>query len=184
MSELVVLAFNTEDGAAKMITNVERLQKMSLIKLDDAATVVRHQDGKAKVNQSNNLVGAGALLHSSWLLIREAQLAVDANLNEISFARQRVGAVIPEKAPQIGDEQVERLTRHRVRRAGYCHHQVDALQQPIDLVLVQGDAALLSGNEKILHRMSQRDTGADIHDARCTFERVRGDLQRGQANPR
>jgi hypothetical protein len=38
------------------------------------------------------LVGAGALLHSSWLLIREAQLAVDANLNEISFARLRVGS--------------------------------------------------------------------------------------------
>ena len=66
MSDLVVLAFNTEDGAARMITNVERLQKMSLLKLDDAATVVRHQDGKAKVNQMNNLVGAGALGGAFW----------------------------------------------------------------------------------------------------------------------
>ena len=39
------------------------------------------------------IVGAGALLHASWLLIREAKLAVDANLAEIHFARRRVTAL-------------------------------------------------------------------------------------------
>jgi hypothetical protein len=36
------------------------------------------------------LIGGGALFHASWLLIREARLAVDANLNEIDFARSRL----------------------------------------------------------------------------------------------
>jgi hypothetical protein len=39
---------------------------------------------------STALVGGGALFHASWLLIREARLAVDANLNEIDFARSRL----------------------------------------------------------------------------------------------
>jgi hypothetical protein len=39
---------------------------------------------------STALIGGGALFHASWLLIREARLAVDANLNEIDFARSRL----------------------------------------------------------------------------------------------
>jgi uncharacterized membrane protein len=66
MSDLVVLAFNTEDGAARMIGEVDRMQKMQILKLDDAATVVRHMDGKAKVKQTTNLVGAGAFGGAFW----------------------------------------------------------------------------------------------------------------------
>ncbi len=66
MSDLVVLAFNTEDGATRMIGEVQSLQKQNLLKLEDAATVVRRQDGKAKVKQANNLVGAGAFGGAFW----------------------------------------------------------------------------------------------------------------------
>jgi uncharacterized membrane protein len=66
MSDLVVLAFNTEDGAGRMIGDIERMQKMQLISLDDAATVVRRHDGKAKVTQANSLVGAGAFGGAFW----------------------------------------------------------------------------------------------------------------------
>ena len=62
MSNLIVLAFDTEAGATKMLAEVERLQKMQLISIEDAATVVRHADGKVKVKQANGLVGAGAIV--------------------------------------------------------------------------------------------------------------------------
>ena len=66
MSELVVFAFETETGAAEMRDELQRLQKQQLITLDDAAVVVRRQDGKVKVKQAVNLVGEGALGGAFW----------------------------------------------------------------------------------------------------------------------
>jgi len=66
MSNLIVLAFDTEAGATNMLAEVERLQKMQLISIEDAATVVRHADGKVKVKQANGLVGAGAFGGAFW----------------------------------------------------------------------------------------------------------------------
>ena len=66
MSDLVVFALKTEDGAQEMAEAVKGLQKQELIKLEDAAVVVRRQDGKAKVKQANSLVGAGALGGAFW----------------------------------------------------------------------------------------------------------------------
>jgi uncharacterized membrane protein len=66
MSDLVVLAFDTQAGAAEMLSEVDRLQKMQLLTLDDAATVVRDNDGKPKVNQARSLVGAGAFGGAFW----------------------------------------------------------------------------------------------------------------------
>jgi uncharacterized membrane protein len=66
MSNLVVLAMDTEEGATRMQGEIDRLQKMQLISLDDAATVVRNQDGKVKVTQANSLVGAGAFGGAFW----------------------------------------------------------------------------------------------------------------------
>jgi len=66
MSELLVFAFDTPDGANEMIGTVQSLQKQQLIQLSDAATVVRKPDGKAKVKQANSLVGAGALGGAFW----------------------------------------------------------------------------------------------------------------------
>ncbi len=66
MSELIVFAFKTEDGAEHMENAVEELKKQDLIQLTDAARVVRKLDGKVKVRQSNSLVGAGALGGAFW----------------------------------------------------------------------------------------------------------------------
>jgi uncharacterized membrane protein len=66
VSELVVFAFETETGAAEMGDELQRLQKQQLITLDDAAVVVRRQDGKVKVKQAVSLVGEGALGGAFW----------------------------------------------------------------------------------------------------------------------
>jgi uncharacterized membrane protein len=66
MSELFVLAFDTETGASEMLDTIGRLQKEELITLEDAAVVVRPQKGKPKVKQAQSLVGAGALGGAFW----------------------------------------------------------------------------------------------------------------------
>jgi uncharacterized membrane protein len=66
MSDLVVLTFKTETGAAEMENEIVQMQKEQLIELDDAAYVVRRPDGKPKVKQANSLVGAGALGGAFW----------------------------------------------------------------------------------------------------------------------
>ena len=69
MSDLVVFAFDNETGAAEMAQAVKGLQKQELIQIEDAATVVRKQDGKPKVKQAQSLVGAGALGGAFWGLL-------------------------------------------------------------------------------------------------------------------
>ncbi len=66
MSDLVVLTFKTETGAKEMEDTLLSLQKQELIRLEDAAYVVRRQDGKVKVKQAVSLVGAGALGGAFW----------------------------------------------------------------------------------------------------------------------
>jgi uncharacterized membrane protein len=66
MSELFVLAFETETGASEMLDTIGRLQKQELITLEDAAIVVRPMKGKPKVKQAQSLVGAGALGGAFW----------------------------------------------------------------------------------------------------------------------
>lgn len=66
MSILLVFAFNNETGAPEMVEHVQALQRQQLITLSDAATVIRRRDGKIKVKQANNLVGAGALGGAFW----------------------------------------------------------------------------------------------------------------------
>ncbi len=66
MSDLIVLAFDSENGAIEMRDKLVSLQKQHLIALEDAAVVVRRQDGKVKVKQAASLVGAGALGGAFW----------------------------------------------------------------------------------------------------------------------
>ena len=66
MSDLVVFAFKNDTGAQEMAEAIKGLQKQELIKLEDAAIVVRRRDGKAKVKQAQSLVGAGALGGAFW----------------------------------------------------------------------------------------------------------------------
>lgn len=69
MSDLVVLAFGTETGATEMRDDLMRLQKQKIVELEDAAIVVRKQDGKVKVKQAVSLVGEGALGGAFWGLL-------------------------------------------------------------------------------------------------------------------
>ena len=66
MSELFVLAFKDATVAEKLRDELVTLQKQHLITLDDAAVVVRKEDGKVKVKQAVSLVGAGALGGAFW----------------------------------------------------------------------------------------------------------------------
>jgi uncharacterized membrane protein len=45
MGDLVVLAFKDEMGAPRFLGEIERMQKMNLITLEDAATVTRNAEG-------------------------------------------------------------------------------------------------------------------------------------------
>ncbi len=66
MSDLVVFAFDTSTGATEMRDALVKMQKEHLIELEDAAVVIRKQDGKVKVKQATSLVGAGALGGAFW----------------------------------------------------------------------------------------------------------------------
>lgn len=66
MSNLIVLAFDNEQGATQMRDELIKLQKQQLIELEDAAVVVRPMKGKPKVKQVTSLAGAGALGGAFW----------------------------------------------------------------------------------------------------------------------
>ena len=66
MSELVVVAFDNVSEADQLMEKLGKLQKERLITLDDAAVVVRKQDGNVKVKQAHNLVGSGAVGGAFW----------------------------------------------------------------------------------------------------------------------
>jgi len=66
MSTLVVLKFDSEDGAAQMRDRMVSLQKQQLITIDDAAIMKKDADGKPKLEQLNNMAGVGALGGAFW----------------------------------------------------------------------------------------------------------------------
>lgn len=68
-STLTVLTTPTMDGAEALLDTLIDLQGQQLISIDDAAYVKRDVDGKPKVKQANNLVGAGALGGAFWGLL-------------------------------------------------------------------------------------------------------------------
>ncbi len=69
MSNLVVLAFDTETGAEAMRDDLIQLQKEHIITLEDAAVAIKTQDGKVKTKQVTSLTGAGALGGAFWGLL-------------------------------------------------------------------------------------------------------------------
>jgi uncharacterized membrane protein len=69
MSELVVLAFDNQQGALQARDKLLDIQKQRMLQLADAAVVVRQQDGKVKVKQLTNLVGGGAFGGAFWGLL-------------------------------------------------------------------------------------------------------------------
>ena len=69
MSELIVLAFDNEEGALQVRDKLLEIQKRRMLQLADAAVVVRKEDGKVKVKQLRNLVGSGAFGGAFWGLL-------------------------------------------------------------------------------------------------------------------
>jgi uncharacterized membrane protein len=66
MSELMVLGFENEAEAESFGVKLGELQKDMIVQLQDAAMVVRDEDGKPHVKHDNHLVGAGALGGAFW----------------------------------------------------------------------------------------------------------------------
>jgi uncharacterized membrane protein len=69
MANLIVFAFDNETEAERMRDSLVDMQKQQIITLQDAAVVIRREDGKVKVKQAQSLVGAGALGGSFWGLL-------------------------------------------------------------------------------------------------------------------
>jgi uncharacterized membrane protein len=66
MSTLVVLKFDSADGARQMRDRLLELQKQQLLQVDDAAIMSKDANGKPKLEQLHNLAGAGALGGAFW----------------------------------------------------------------------------------------------------------------------
>jgi uncharacterized membrane protein len=66
MSTLLALSTPDENTAQQMVNTLKQLQDQHLITVDDAAIVTRGKNGKPKIRQLHNLVGAGALGGAFW----------------------------------------------------------------------------------------------------------------------
>jgi uncharacterized membrane protein len=69
MSELVVLAFDNQQGALRARDRLLDIRKRRMLQLADAAVVVRQEDGKVRVKQLTDLVGSGAFGGAFWGLL-------------------------------------------------------------------------------------------------------------------
>jgi uncharacterized membrane protein len=66
MAELVVVGFDSPHEADRALTELMRLQREYLIDLEDAVVAIRGPDGKLRLKQSIDLVGAGAASGGLW----------------------------------------------------------------------------------------------------------------------
>jgi uncharacterized membrane protein len=66
MSDLIVVGFKDEFKADEVMNELRRLQSEYLVDLEDAAIVIRNQEGKVKIKQAQELVAAGAVSGSYW----------------------------------------------------------------------------------------------------------------------
>jgi uncharacterized membrane protein len=66
MAELVVIGFDNPHEADRALTELGRLQREYLLDLEDAVVAIRDPDGKVRLKQSVDLVGAGAASGGLW----------------------------------------------------------------------------------------------------------------------
>ena len=66
MAELVVIGFEDPHEADRALNELARLQTEYLIDLEDAVVALRSPDGKLRLKQSVDLVGAGAASGGIW----------------------------------------------------------------------------------------------------------------------
>lgn len=76
MSELIVLAFDNQEGALQARDKLLQIRQNRMLQLADAAVVVRRQDGRVKVKQLQNLVGGGTLGGAFWGLLAGLLFAI------------------------------------------------------------------------------------------------------------
>ena len=69
MTDMVVLAFDSVDGAHDARDKLVDLDNQYLLKLDQAVEVVRAKDGQVKVKEEPTLEGAGAIGGAFWGLL-------------------------------------------------------------------------------------------------------------------
>lgn len=69
MSDLIAIAYDDIFKAEEVRLSLAKLQKEHLIELEDAAVVVKDQDGKVKLKQAVNLSAAGAVSGGFWGLL-------------------------------------------------------------------------------------------------------------------
>jgi uncharacterized membrane protein len=68
-SDLVVIAFPSEEKAEEVRNKVLAMQKSYLIELGDAVIAVKHADGHVKLNQMIHTTSAGAISGGFWGLL-------------------------------------------------------------------------------------------------------------------
>ncbi len=66
MSELMVIGYDDEITAGRVLDELQELQREYLVDLDDAAVLVRNQRGKVKVTTTDHSVSVGALSGMFW----------------------------------------------------------------------------------------------------------------------
>jgi uncharacterized membrane protein len=66
MSDLIVIAFPSEEKAEQVRQKLLNLQQEYLIELGDAVIAVKHDDGRIKLNQLFSTTAAGAVSGTFW----------------------------------------------------------------------------------------------------------------------
>jgi uncharacterized membrane protein len=69
MTDMLVLGFDTLDGAHNARNKLVELNNEFLLKLDQAVEVARNPDGKLKIQEERSLAGAGAIGGAFWGLL-------------------------------------------------------------------------------------------------------------------
>lgn len=69
MSELIVVAYDSEDKANQVRAKLLEMSKEYLVELEDAVVAVKKPDGKVKLQQMMNLTAGGALSGGFWGLL-------------------------------------------------------------------------------------------------------------------
>ena len=69
MSDLIAIAYDDEFKAEEVRLTLAKLQKEYLIELEDAAIVVKDEEGQVQLKQAVNLTAAGAVSGGFWGLL-------------------------------------------------------------------------------------------------------------------
>lgn len=93
MSELIVITYDTEQEGYDALAEVQRLQKMQMLALEDAAVAVKNQKGKVKVKQTLEKANTG--MAASWglfwgLLIDEEKLRKALEHDQVKAAAEEM----------------------------------------------------------------------------------------------